>query len=257
MNREIPGYYFDPVKRKYFRIESKSTAPSSAAWSAENVKRRAVQEEVVKAKEKRARREVGKIKRARILTEADVPLMGGLLAQEINGTRSTISRGQSAARAWAAGFRKKGEITPWPWAIGRHMVSAMWVGDAGDGKSETGVAYTVIDGSYLTRTSFHKDEEDRLTFRRAAEQLSHVHLYPGQPSNFHSPAFSIKIRNSKLFLACNDNQGNSCRIKQYTLFPDATMTPNIPIAGLRIPRPTVSTPSNSPPILPPLLHRRH
>ncbi|KAG7294289.1 hypothetical protein NEMBOFW57_004360 [Staphylotrichum longicolle] len=42
MNREIPGFYYDTVKRKYFRIEDAGTAPAQAAWSARNVKRGAV-----------------------------------------------------------------------------------------------------------------------------------------------------------------------------------------------------------------------
>ncbi|SPO03837.1 uncharacterized protein DNG_06520 [Cephalotrichum gorgonifer] len=39
--REIPGFYYDEAKGKYFSIESRSTAPPAAPWSADNVRKRA------------------------------------------------------------------------------------------------------------------------------------------------------------------------------------------------------------------------
>ncbi|KAK3898332.1 hypothetical protein C8A05DRAFT_38079, partial [Staphylotrichum tortipilum] len=68
MNRKIPGFYYDPQKGKYFRIEPTATAPSTAAWAAGNVRKRAAaEEEEARTRRARVRKEkggVGRVKRA-------------------------------------------------------------------------------------------------------------------------------------------------------------------------------------------------
>ncbi|KAK0639321.1 hypothetical protein B0T16DRAFT_450059 [Cercophora newfieldiana] len=65
MNREIPGYYYDEEKKKYFKIERTRTAPEGAAWSKENVKRRKIEEEK-KEGEKRRQERMRIVKRSRL-----------------------------------------------------------------------------------------------------------------------------------------------------------------------------------------------
>ncbi|PKS12183.1 hypothetical protein jhhlp_001481 [Lomentospora prolificans] len=48
--REIPGFYYDEAKGKYFKIENRATAPADAPWSADNVTKR---KRAVKADRKR------------------------------------------------------------------------------------------------------------------------------------------------------------------------------------------------------------
>ncbi|KAH6848374.1 hypothetical protein B0I37DRAFT_432636 [Chaetomium sp. MPI-CAGE-AT-0009] len=66
MNREIPGFYYDTVKRKYFRIEDARTAPPAAAWSAPNVKRRAAERQDQDRLREKRRREAGRVRRGEV-----------------------------------------------------------------------------------------------------------------------------------------------------------------------------------------------
>ncbi|KAL2131589.1 hypothetical protein VTI74DRAFT_4830 [Chaetomium olivicolor] len=220
MNREIPGYYYDSVKRKYFRIEATSTAPSAAVWSSQNVKRRAVEENVAKAKEERARREVGRVKRARILKEGEVPLMGGLLAKEIGqvcGSGRALSTKETAGRAWAGGLKGKGEVNLCPELVRQGpMISTMWVGGAGS-QDRLGLAYAVVEGRRLTVSYLPRDEEDRINFQNAAERYSRVSFLPLHPINFEPAISSIKFHepSSRLLVACHYGQ-HECTIRQST-----------------------------------------
>ncbi|KAL3415427.1 hypothetical protein V8F44DRAFT_486374 [Aspergillus fumigatus] len=45
MNREIPGFYYDPDKKKYFKIQASHKAPAGAQYSKDAVKRKRVEHE--------------------------------------------------------------------------------------------------------------------------------------------------------------------------------------------------------------------
>lgn len=46
MNREIPGFYYDPEKKKYFKIEASHKAPAGSQYSKDAVKRKRKDQEV-------------------------------------------------------------------------------------------------------------------------------------------------------------------------------------------------------------------
>ncbi|KAM0277401.1 hypothetical protein ACHAQH_005841 [Verticillium albo-atrum] len=80
MSLSLPGYYYDEVKKKYFKIEKSHSAPASAAWSAANVKRRKIETQHAAAKHARAEKTKRNVKRARVLRE---PLLGGFLDRQL------------------------------------------------------------------------------------------------------------------------------------------------------------------------------
>ncbi|KAI1376128.1 hypothetical protein F4677DRAFT_420368 [Hypoxylon crocopeplum] len=77
--KEIPGYYWDAERRRHYKIEHSRTAPSDAAWSLANVKKRKLED--AEAEERLRQLDLSKrrIKRSRVLAE---PLMGGFLRRE-------------------------------------------------------------------------------------------------------------------------------------------------------------------------------
>ncbi|KAI0124553.1 hypothetical protein F4776DRAFT_630198 [Hypoxylon sp. NC0597] len=78
-SREIPGYYYDAERRRYFRVESSQTAPSNAAWSSEKVKKRKLEDKAAAAELRWESLNKNRITRSEAL---NVPLMGGFLARE-------------------------------------------------------------------------------------------------------------------------------------------------------------------------------
>jgi hypothetical protein len=158
MSRQIPGYYYgqsmhvilcllsvadyssiklDDRRKKYFKIEKSGTAPSNAAWSAENVKRRKIEDKqarIVKHRQNLIRRHV---KRAGVLRE---PLMGGFLNRELGVPFRESIHVPSAA--WGAGLTDKGLI-PFELAfplIGSPNISCFYV-NGDDEETGLGVAY--------------------------------------------------------------------------------------------------------------------
>ncbi|KAH6622867.1 hypothetical protein F5144DRAFT_656663 [Chaetomium tenue] len=168
MHREIPGFYYDTTKRKYFRIEDARTAPSGAAWSAPNVKRRAVEAKEDKARRERRRREKGRVRRARVLSLREGPLVGGLLGREAVG--GLVTGGEVVARAWAAGLKAKGSLS---WLAPREgVVSAMWIRGS-DVRSEMGLAYAVVNGAGPVAAYLPRDADDCINFQDAAVRYPH------------------------------------------------------------------------------------
>ncbi|KAB8303667.1 hypothetical protein EYC80_005061 [Monilinia laxa] len=72
---EIPGYYYDNEKRKYFKIQA--NAPSGSAYSSQDVKRRKIDDDNKKSQSLKVQRNIGRIRRARIL---EAPIAGGFLS---------------------------------------------------------------------------------------------------------------------------------------------------------------------------------
>ncbi|CRK10870.1 hypothetical protein BN1723_009198 [Verticillium longisporum] len=99
MSLSLPGYYYDEVKKKYFKIEKSHSAPASAAWSAANVKRRKIESEHTAAEHARAERTKRNVKRARALRE---PLLGGFLDRQLG---IGAPDAEVSAAAWAVGRR--------------------------------------------------------------------------------------------------------------------------------------------------------
>ncbi|KAI0882419.1 uncharacterized protein GGS22DRAFT_169343 [Annulohypoxylon maeteangense] len=81
---DIPGYFWDPITRRYFKVQkrqysSRDDAPNDEPWSLESVKRRKLDEEVAAEKARMEARNMSRITRSKALDE---PLMGGFLARE-------------------------------------------------------------------------------------------------------------------------------------------------------------------------------
>ncbi|AEO61879.1 hypothetical protein MYCTH_2070868 [Thermothelomyces thermophilus ATCC 42464] len=180
MNRDIPGFYYDSVKRRYFRIEKSQTAPSQAEWSARNVKRRAAEQAEEEKRRARLRRDAQKVRRARVET---VPLMGGLLARETGMSRRGDGVGSGdevVARAWAGSLAEKGEVRLWP-SVGVGLdyrtVSAMWVG-GGVEDDGLGIVCGVLERLWPSSSFIPRDADDRINFQFAAGRYPRVGFQP-------------------------------------------------------------------------------
>ncbi|KAI8280589.1 hypothetical protein COL154_002409 [Colletotrichum chrysophilum] len=161
---QIPGFYYDEEKGKYFKIEKTQSAPQNAAWSAESVKRRKVKHreaEAVAARQERLKRH---IVRSAVLRD---PLLGGFLEAELGvvkrerkirsggGGGSSFGVNDVPAAAWARGLTDKGDVPFVPsFATGRFPnIPCFWV-SGHDDKTGLGVAYATVDeetviGSYI------------------------------------------------------------------------------------------------------------
>ncbi|KAM0088785.1 hypothetical protein ACP6JD_007890 [Aspergillus fumigatus] len=62
MNREIPGFYYDPDKKKYFKIQASHKAPAGAQYSKDAVKRKRVEHEVKRQRKVQLTRRLAKEK---------------------------------------------------------------------------------------------------------------------------------------------------------------------------------------------------
>ncbi|KAI0025761.1 hypothetical protein F4780DRAFT_789285 [Xylariomycetidae sp. FL0641] len=164
---EIPGYYYDTEKRRYFKIEKNSQAPSGAAWAADNVKKRRLQDEEATAARRRMDLRRRRVARSRALAE---PLMGGFLAREYG----EAGRDMPAA-SFAAGLLEKGQM---PLADARWGSSAnvkhMYVSGQ-DTKTGLCTAYATLDELTLMSTYIPRDKNGRIHRRLLANYLTPQH----------------------------------------------------------------------------------
>ncbi|KAJ4153109.1 hypothetical protein LMH87_009614 [Akanthomyces muscarius] len=171
MAPEIPGYYFDPVKKKYFKIEKSHTAPPAAAWSADEVKRRRVASSAAESSRRRARLLRNHIQRHAVL-EADLVTRGRLL-RELGGGRGEAAAvvEDMMAAAWAGGLVDKGSI-PFVPSFARERYAnmpCMYVG-GDDDKTGLGVAYATLDEETLVGSYIATDNNDAISFSRTAPE---------------------------------------------------------------------------------------
>ncbi|CAH0001867.1 unnamed protein product [Clonostachys byssicola] len=158
---QIPGYYYDEERKKYFKVEKSSTAPSASTWSSDAVKRRKVEHqasEVVRERDWEVRHH---IKRHRLWDHA---VASGTLKREIRDDLSWEGEGNLKAAAWVDGLEAKGEVRFRPQHRSSGHLPCLWVGGQEQGL-ETAVAYTTVDegipiGSYLP-----VDDDGKLSFR--------------------------------------------------------------------------------------------
>ncbi|KAI0449821.1 hypothetical protein F5B21DRAFT_508811 [Xylaria acuta] len=151
----IPGYYYDPEKKRYFKVENSKTAPTNAAWSSSNVKRRKLRDEDAATALRHLSIAKNRIKRARVLHE---PLTGGFFAREYGAAKDDM---QTAC--FAEGLRNKGCISlchpgvdgdGWP---AKHMCVA-----AADYKTGLCPVYAVLNEYMLLSTYVPRDRNQRL-----------------------------------------------------------------------------------------------
>ncbi|POS77779.1 hypothetical protein DHEL01_v203825 [Diaporthe helianthi] len=167
---EIPGFYYDEEKKRYFKIESHPTAPANAAWAAGNVKKRKAEKAQAQQKRKRQEKLKGCIKRSAVLAH---PLAGGRLLRE-----SGVVDPETPVEGWTAGLRQKGEVSFLP---GREhqpdapSISCLLV-EGGDEAAGLGMTYAAVDGRQLLCSYLPTDQEERINFgstpRMRASQLA-------------------------------------------------------------------------------------
>ncbi|RGP59729.1 myocyte-specific enhancer factor 2d [Fusarium longipes] len=164
MNREIPGYYFDHDKKKYFKIEKTQTAPSSAAWSSDAVKRRKVEENIQKSAQHRAHLIRNHIKRHFITKDV---VASALLAREASLSyaaergRGKLEDVDLGAAAWADGLVAKGNVPFAPsFARQRHPNMPCFHVSGEDKKTGLGVAYATLDEESLVGSYIPTDKND-------------------------------------------------------------------------------------------------
>ncbi|KAH8431885.1 uncharacterized protein LDX57_009535 [Aspergillus melleus] len=113
MNREIPGFYYDPEKKKYFKIQASHKAAPGSQYSKDAVKRKRVDQERNQRKvhlSKRLTKE--KIKKAAFLEN---PLLG--IGREVEGRPVSKSvRQEQRGLLYANQFRRNQlhQFEPWP-----------------------------------------------------------------------------------------------------------------------------------------------
>ncbi|RAK74846.1 uncharacterized protein BO72DRAFT_190300 [Aspergillus fijiensis CBS 313.89] len=113
MAREIPGFYYDPEKKKYFKIQASHAAAPGAQYSKDSVKRKRADHEERRRKVQQIKREAKeKIKRAQSLSH---PLLD--VQREIGALRlPTTVRRERSARAYTSQLRRNQlhQFEAWP-----------------------------------------------------------------------------------------------------------------------------------------------
>ncbi|KYK61715.1 hypothetical protein DCS_02858 [Drechmeria coniospora] len=168
---DLPGYYFDEGKQKYFKIEKTHTAPPSVAWSSDAVRKRKLEDSARRAARERSRLLRNHVKRhpfRRSIVDS------GLFAREME-VRSVAEHGYGremdgdlGAAAWAGGAVDKGHV-PFAPSFARTRVANMpcfYVGGE-DEKTGLGVAYASLDEETLVGSYISTDDNDRITFDKA------------------------------------------------------------------------------------------
>ena len=148
--REANPARTDPERKKYFKIEKNHTTPRGAAWSADSVKRRRLEDEEGARALRRADADRGRVARARVLSHA---LAGGFLDRELFGPLGDAGGGCRAAAAparvrdhppaaFAAGLKPAGKIPlkDARWASSRSNVDHLVV-DNQDANTDMCVAF--------------------------------------------------------------------------------------------------------------------
>ncbi|KAI0974843.1 hypothetical protein F4678DRAFT_421046 [Xylaria arbuscula] len=153
----IPGYYYDAEKRRYFKVENSNTAPKDAAWSSDSVKRRKLRDEDAATALRHLNIAKARIKRAQVLRE---PLMGGFFAREYGAAEDDMQ-----AACFAQGLRHKGCISFLPNSYDNPTeVKHMFISGRDD---KTGLCnvYATYTGGFFHSTYFLRDKKGHLNQR--------------------------------------------------------------------------------------------
>lgn len=140
--------FADAEKRKYFKVEKTQTAGSSAAWSADAVKRRRIENKAQEEKRRRENLVKDHIKRHRLRRDV---VTSGLLSRELRagpagllagGGNPAVNDLDLSAAAWARGVVSKGALPFAPsYARERHANMPCFYVNGDDSKTGLGVAY--------------------------------------------------------------------------------------------------------------------
>lgn len=102
----IPGFHYDPSKRKYFKIQSNHLAPTNSKYSAQAVKREAEDQALrLRCEAQRRRTAQSRIARSRCMSHC---LLGGGVGLGREFGRGHDGGGRGAIMgAWAQGLGRK------------------------------------------------------------------------------------------------------------------------------------------------------
>ncbi|KAL7799844.1 hypothetical protein V8C37DRAFT_365680 [Trichoderma ceciliae] len=200
---ELPGYYYDPEKKKYFKIEKSQTAPSSAQWSSASVKRRKVASRAAEEASKREQLTKNHIKRS--VLRRDV-VTSGLLARETEYQRiaepgrGRPEDGDIAAAMWARELTDKGQAAFAPsmiWNTHPHM-PCFYISGKECG-TESAIAYATLDEEMLVGTYIDADENESLMYKSAAQRdptrphYEMIHCPQMSSIKYHQPSHKILL----------------------------------------------------------------
>ncbi|PHH73006.1 hypothetical protein CDD80_4101 [Ophiocordyceps camponoti-rufipedis] len=158
MAAELPGYYFDETKKRYFKIEASQTAPPDAKWSAHAVKKRKVEAAAQEAEHRRALSLCRHVKRHALQRD---PVASGLLARE----NTVVDDADIAAAAWAESVVSKGHVTFLPGSETFPNMPCLFVG-GDDTQSSLGIVYATLDQQTLVSSYIATDDNSRVCSRR-------------------------------------------------------------------------------------------
>ncbi|ORY64057.1 uncharacterized protein BCR38DRAFT_205761 [Pseudomassariella vexata] len=151
---DIPGYYYDPEKKRYFKVENSKTAPAASTWSTDKVKRRKLEDEEAAAALQRMKLNKDRIRRSQVLQE---PLVGGFLAREFGSVEVDVR-----PSAFARELLEKGSM---PLADSRWCstgnVKHLCV-TSEDTHSGLGVAFATLDELSLISAYIPRDNNGRV-----------------------------------------------------------------------------------------------
>ncbi|XXG97136.1 Mitochondrial DNA replication protein yhm2 [Hypoxylon texense] len=171
---EIPGYYWDEKKRRYFKVEKGTTAPGDAAWSSDNVKKRKLED----AASVEALRKLNLNKNRIVRSEAvNQPIMGGFFARECGETDLDLP-----AAAFAQGFVEKGKVPLANTAWGSNTnVKHMFVAGK-DHKNDICTVYASLDETVVLSTYIPRDPSSGRVHRRLISDHIDmpIHLRPNR-----------------------------------------------------------------------------
>ncbi|KAI1364216.1 hypothetical protein F5Y08DRAFT_218136 [Xylaria arbuscula] len=159
----IPGYYYDSEKRRYFKVEQSKTAPANAAWSSDSVKRRKLHDEATAVALRHLSLAKNRIRQARVLHD---PLTGGFLAREYGAHEDDMQ-----AACFASGLIHKGCMPLKMGGIGPHANSEtarrmLVVGY--DYKTGLCNAYAAMSENLFLAAHMARDKNGRLNERSLA-----------------------------------------------------------------------------------------
>lgn len=161
MDRPIPGFYYDPEKKRYFKVVgSGHGSPASAAYNTDSVKKRKMDEQKADDARKRRAQTAHLIKRAHVLRSNPLTLTGGRLLRELGHVDPEMP-----VQGWASALRPKGSIDFGPY--NRHYapcaIASIYV-DGDDTDSGLGVVYASTCRSFLAASYIPTDENDCINF---------------------------------------------------------------------------------------------
>ncbi|KAJ5820376.1 hypothetical protein N7474_005967 [Penicillium riverlandense] len=203
MNREIPGFYYDPEKKKYFKIQANHAAPPGAQYSKEAVKRKRTEQEKRQKRVHLAQRSAReKVKTAAFL---DHPLNN--VPREIaTNLLSGSARREQQAVVYASQLQRKKlhEFEPWPdhYSI-RHVLR--------NPKSGILIASGYHGGDSSVSICFPDFDEEQWTYNRTMERVLFKEAYR---------LSSVSLSHTGYLLATMDSGPNGDSFLAPRMLPD-------------------------------------